>query len=89
MTLQAAHIRGEHNVLADIMSRRRTVLKTEWRLGTATFEWVSSRSSWGPPTINLFANNFNTLPEAKDKTVRRSTPLAYPGKGRHSEEAAC
>ena len=41
MTLQAAHIRGEHNVLADILSRRRTVLKTEWRLETAMFEWVS------------------------------------------------
>ena len=60
VTLQAAHIRGEHNVLADILSRRRTVLKTEWRLGTAAFEWVSSRSPWGPPTIDLFANKFNT-----------------------------
>ena len=60
LTLQAAPIRGEHNVLADILSRRRTVLKTEWRLGTATFEWVSSRFPLGPPTICLFANNFNT-----------------------------
>ena len=60
VTLQAAHIRGEHNVLADILSRRRTVLKTEWRLGTATFEWVSRCSPWGPPTIDLFANKFNT-----------------------------
>ena len=28
--------------------------------GDAAFEWVSSRSPWGPPTIDLFANKFNT-----------------------------
>ena len=37
VVLQAAHIRGEHNVLADILSRQQTVLRTEWRLGRQTF----------------------------------------------------
>ena len=60
VVLQAAHIRGEHNVLADIFSRQLTALRTEWRLGRSTFQWVSRMSPWGPPTIDLFANRFNS-----------------------------
>ena len=44
IVLQAAHIRGEQNVLADILSRQQTVLNTEWRLGWPTFLWVSQMS---------------------------------------------
>ena len=44
IVLQEAHIRGEQNVLADILSRQRTVLKAEWRLSRHTFLWVSRMS---------------------------------------------
>ena len=37
IVLQAAHIRGKHNVLADILSSQQTVLKIEWRLGRPNF----------------------------------------------------
>ena len=35
------------------------VLKTEWRLGERTFQWVCSRSHFGAPTVDLFANMKN------------------------------
>ena len=44
IVLQEAHIRGEQNVLADNLSRQRTVLKAEWRLSRHTFLWVSRMS---------------------------------------------
>ena len=59
ITLLASHIKGELNVLADMLSRSTKVLKTEWRLSRATFEWIVSQSCWGPPTIDLFANRLN------------------------------
>ena len=34
------HFRGERNVLADILSRSRRILKAEWRLASETFVWV-------------------------------------------------
>ena len=59
ITLIASHIKGELNVLADMLSRSTKVLKTEWQLSRATFEWIVSRSPWGPPTVDLFANRLN------------------------------
>ena len=59
ITLFASHIRGEHNVLADMLSRSRLVLKTEWRLSPETFSWVCANSPFGPPTLELFANSMN------------------------------
>ena len=59
ISLSASHIRGEHNVLADMLSRSRLVLKTEWRLSDQTFQWVCANSPFGRPTLELFANSLN------------------------------
>jgi hypothetical protein len=56
----AVHIRGELNVLADMLSRQRLVLKTEWRLGQVAFNWICVSSLWGAPQVDLFANRLNT-----------------------------
>ena len=57
LALQAVKISGEHNDLANILLRRWTVLDTEWHLGLSAFQWVSSMSPTGPPTVDLFAKN--------------------------------
>ena len=59
LTLSAAYLPGEQNVLADMLSRSRQVLKNEWALSPSTFRWVCSRSPFGPPTVDLFANRWN------------------------------
>ena len=59
VTLVASHIRGENNVLADMLSRSRLILKAEWRLGTTAFQWVCANSPFGPPTLELFGNSLN------------------------------
>ena len=58
--ISAVHVRGELNVLADMLSRARIALKTEGRLHRMTFDWVCQQSHWGMPTIDLFANRLNT-----------------------------
>ena len=60
LTLRASYIRGDLNVIADMLSRAHTVLRTEWRLSSRTFAWVSQQSPWGPPTVDLFAHRFNS-----------------------------
>ena len=60
IVLKAAHICGEHNVLAEILFRQQMVLKHEWRLGRPTVLRVSRMNPGVPPTIDLFANEFNT-----------------------------
>ena len=59
ITLFASHIRGEHNVLADMLSRSLLILKAEWRLGTTAFQWVCANSPFGAPTLKLFGNSLN------------------------------
>jgi hypothetical protein len=58
--IRAVHVRGELNVLADMLSRTHTVLRTEWRLAREAFEWIQADSPWGPATVDLFANRLNT-----------------------------
>ena len=58
-TLQARHLKGALNVIADLASRQGKVVSTEWRLTSAAFRWVSQRSSWGQPSFELFANSLN------------------------------
>ena len=59
ITVQASHIRGDLNVLADMLSRENYILKNEWRLSPETFRWVCGESVWGAPTLDLFANRLN------------------------------
>ena len=57
--LTAAYLPGERNVLAHMLSRANQILKTEWRLGPVAFQWLCSRSPFGVPTVDLFANSRN------------------------------
>ena len=57
--LSATYLPGEMNVLADMLSRAGQVLKNEWRLGNRAFQWACSRSHFGAPTVDLFANMKN------------------------------
>ena len=57
--IQARHIKGALNVVADLASRRGYVVNTEWMLAPAMFQWVQRQSPWGPALIDLFANSMN------------------------------
>ena len=59
LSISAAYLPGERNVIADMLSRQGQVLKTEWHLNQEMFQWICSRSPFGTPTIDLFANKFN------------------------------
>ena len=61
ITLVPEHIRGSHNVLADLASRSEQVLPAEWTLTTQAWQWLQHQSPWGPPTLELFANRWNHL----------------------------
>ena len=57
--LDAHHLAGEKNVVADLLSRRGEVCKNEWKLDEATFLWIQRHSPFGPATVDLFANQLN------------------------------
>ena len=59
ISLDAHHLAGEKNVVADLLSRRGQICKNEWRLDQATFSWVQRHSPFGPATVDLFANQLN------------------------------
>jgi hypothetical protein len=55
--LIAKHIRGKANILADSLSRRHSVVQTEWTIHQPTINGIFSR--WGTPHIDLFATRLN------------------------------
>ena len=55
--LQARHIPGHLNVIADELSRHNQVIQTEWCLSQQVFNRLCS--NWGRPQIDLFATRFN------------------------------
>ena len=59
ITLQAHHLAGELNAVADLLSRKGQVIKTEWQLHKDSFYWVQRISPFGPATVDLFANSLN------------------------------
>ena len=59
ISLDAKHLAGEKNVVADLLSRRDQVCKNEWRLDQASFAWVQAHNPFGPATVDLFANQLN------------------------------
>ena len=59
VTVQAQHIRGSLNVVADLASRKGCVVSTEWSLTAERFQWIQNQSPWGPAVIDLFANQLN------------------------------
>ena len=58
MTLIPRHLPGHLNVLADHLSRRDQILKTEWSLNPAVARRVFR--VWGSPQVDLFALKCNT-----------------------------
>ena len=57
--LQARHIKGSHNVVADLASRTGCVVNTEWSFPPRVFNRLMAESPFGPPQIDLFANKLN------------------------------
>ena len=61
ITLNARHIPGHLNVVADKLSRLGQTIQTEWSLLPEVFQTLCSR--WHQPEIDLFAMRFNKLPQ--------------------------
>ena len=57
VTLQARHIPGRLNVIADKLSRLGQTIQTEWSLLPEVFQRLCSK--WHRPQIDLFATKFN------------------------------
>ncbi|KAL8590051.1 hypothetical protein ACOMHN_034282 [Nucella lapillus] len=57
ITLQASHIAGKLNILADALSRSKAVLSTEWTLNSQLLDVVWT--TWYRPMVDLFATRFN------------------------------
>ena len=55
--LEARYLRGQSNVLADLLSRRNQVLVAEWSLLPQVAKKIIR--TWGSPTIDLFATHLN------------------------------
>ena len=55
--LDARYLPGENNVLADVLSRRRQVVGTEWSLHPQVARALLR--AWGNPSIDLFATCLN------------------------------
>jgi hypothetical protein len=57
ISLQARHIPGKLNILADSLSRSHCVLQTEWTLSPEVLKPVWQ--AWYRPMVDLFATRFN------------------------------
>ena len=57
-SLEARHIKGTVNVLADLLSRPHSVVNTEWTLAHSVLEPVWRL--WSRPILDLFATRFST-----------------------------
>ena len=57
ITLQAKHIPGERNALADLLSRMNKVVHTEWTLHQSVVD--SLCITWDKPNVDLFATRMN------------------------------
>ena len=55
--LEARYLPGQNNVLADLLSRRDQAIATEWTLHRQVAKALLS--SWGSPSIDLFASRLN------------------------------
>ena len=58
MTLVPRYLPGHLNVLADLLSRRGQILKTEWSLNQTVADRIFR--AWGRPFVDLFALGKNT-----------------------------
>jgi hypothetical protein len=58
ITIQAQHISGIHNTIADMESRR-TFFKNQWQLKPAIFQKIDS--IWGPHSVDLFTDRTTKL----------------------------
>ena len=58
ITLRARHVPDSLNVIADGLSRKNQIKKTEWSLAPQIFKKISLL--WERPQIDLFATNLNT-----------------------------
>ncbi|XP_076470025.1 uncharacterized protein LOC143300312 [Babylonia areolata] len=57
IALSARHIAGKDNILADALSRSKSVIHTEWTLDKDTLQGVWEQ--WFRPMVDLFATRFS------------------------------
>ena len=57
MFLSAKHLTGSKNILADLLSRKDSIVQTEWTLDLSVLQKIGL--IWGKPQVDLFASNFN------------------------------
>ena len=55
--LTVRHVPGNHNLIADALSRSRVPVNTEWELHPAIFQPITL--IWDRPLIDLFATSLN------------------------------
>ena len=58
ISLSAVHVQGKANILADLLSRPRAVLQTEWTLVHEALPQVWE--AFGKPMLDLFATSYST-----------------------------
>ena len=83
MTLVPGYLPGHLNVLADHLSRRGQILKTEWSLNQTIADRIFR--AWGRPFVDLFALGKNTKLDLQSRlailwwtntdNLRRGVPL--------------
>ena len=71
MTLIPRHLPGHLNVLADHLSRRGQILKTEWSLNQTIADRIFR--AWGRPFVDLFALGRNTKLATYVSPIREET----------------
>ena len=71
MTLVPRYLPGHLNVLADHLSRRGQILKTEWSLNQTIADRIFR--AWGRPFVDLFALGKNTKLAIYVSPIREET----------------
>ena len=59
ITMVPIYFAGQLNILADPVSHTGQVIPSERSLSTKSFQWIVSRSPWGPPQVDMFANSLS------------------------------
>ena len=57
LTLQARHIAGSTNIMADLLSRLDNIIQTEWTLKHQALDQIWAL--WDKPILDLFATRFS------------------------------
>ena len=86
LTLEARHIAGSANIMADLLSRPEKIIQTEWTLKHQALTQIWAL--WDKPILDLFATKFSArLPYMfpQCRTLKPSTSMPWGCRGRASK----